>query len=135
MLSQQMSVIPMEWSEPDSRLGVYFDLFWMGLAAVVFGAAVYWEPFSVTVSITPQRLAGAIILGVILSVALTYFSFVSVRLHRRWVKVAVRFAVICGLIMAGQRGLAVAPTWTVLTVLATVLAAIPLRVAVYLHTR
>ena len=77
-----MSVIPTEWGEPDSRSGVYYELLWIGLAVVVLGALAYWEPFSITVSITPQRLVGATILGVVLSIAVTYGSFVSDRLQR-----------------------------------------------------
>jgi hypothetical protein len=130
-----MSVIPTEWAEPDSRLGFYYDLLWTGLVVVVFGVLAYWEPFSITVSITPQRLAGATILGVILSVAMTYGSFVSGRFQRLWADFRIRFASLFMLIMGGQFGLAVAPTWMVLTVLMTFLTFIPLRVAIYLHTR
>ncbi|SEP34602.1 hypothetical protein SAMN05216388_11131 [Halorientalis persicus] len=130
-----MSVIPTEWGEPDSRPGVYYDLFWTGLAVVVFGAVAYWEPFSITVSITPQRLAGATILGMILSAALTYGSFVSKRLQQLWANFRIRFVGLFLLIMAGQLALAVAPTWTVLTLLVAFLTFIPLRVAIYLRTR
>ena len=130
-----MSVIPTEWGEPDSRLGLYYDLLWTGLAVVVLGALAYWEPFSITVSITPQRLAGATILGMILSVAVMYGSFVSERFQRLWADFRIRFAALFMLIMGGQLGLAVAPTWTVLTMLATFLTFIPLRVAIYRRNR
>lgn len=130
-----MSVSPSEWGEPDSRPGVYYELLWAGLAVVVFGAVAYWEPFSITVSITPQRLAGATILGVVLSVAMTYGSFVSERFQRLWANFRIRVIGLFVLIMGGQLGLAVAPTWTVLTTLATFLTFIPLRVAIYLRTR
>lgn len=130
-----MSVIPTEWGEPDSRPGVYCDLFWTGLAVVVFGAVAYWEPFSITVSITPQRLAGATTLGMILSAALMYGSFVSKRLQQLWANFRIRFVGLFVVIMAGQLGLTVAPTWTVLTMLVAFLTFIPLRVAIYLRTR
>lgn len=130
-----MSVSPTELGEPDSRRGVYYDLLWAGLAVVVFGALAYREPFPITVSITPQRLAGTTILGVVLSVAMTYGSFVSERFQRLWANFRIRFVGLFVLIMGGQLGLAVAPTWTVLTMLATFLTFIPLRVAIYLRTR
>jgi len=129
-----MSAIPTEWGEPDSRSGVYYDLLWMGLAVVVLGALTYWKPFSITVSITPQRLAGATILGVVLGIAVTYGSFVNERFQRLWADFRIRFAGLFVLIMGGQLGLAVAPTWTILTMLATFLTLIPLRVAIYLRT-
>ena len=128
-----MTVVPTEWSEPDSRLGTYYDLLWTGLAIVALGAVVYWEPISITVSITPQRLAGATILGVTLGIAVTYGSFVSER--RLWENSSIRFAGLFIFIMGVQLGLNVAPTWTVLTMLALLLTLIPLRVAIYLHTR
>ena len=130
-----MSVIPTEWGEPDSRPGVYYDLLWIGLAVVVLGALAYWEPFSITVSITPQRLAGAMILGIVLGIAVTYGSFVSERYQRLWADGRIRFSGLFVLIMGGQLGLAVAPTWTVLTMLVTFFTLIPLRVAIYLRTR
>jgi len=130
-----MSVIPTEWGESDSRPGVYYDLLWIGLAVVVFGALAYWEPFTITVSITPQRLAGATILGVVLGIAVKYGSFVSERFQRLWADFRIRFAGLFVLIMGGQLGLAVAPTWTVLTMLAVFLTLIPLRIAIYLRTR
>jgi len=130
-----MSVVPTEWGEPDSRLGLYYDLLWGGLAVVVFGALAYWEPFTITVPITPQRLAGTTILGVVLAIGLMYGSFVSERLQRLWANVRIRFAGLFVLIMGCQLGLAVAPAWTVLTMLATSLTLIPLRVAIYRRTR
>ncbi|WP_256295976.1 hypothetical protein [Haloarchaeobius salinus] len=130
-----MSVIPTEWGEPDSRLGLYYELLWIGLAVVVFGALAYWEPFSITVSITPQRLAGATILGVVLGIAVTYGTFVSDRFQGLWADFRIRFAGLFVLIMGVQLGLAVAPTWTVLTMLATFLTLVPLRIAIYLRTR
>jgi len=125
----------MEWGEPDSRPGLYYDLLWTGFAVVVFAALAYWEPFSITVSTTPLRLAGATILGVILGVSVTYGSFVSERLQRLWADFQIRFAGLFVLIMGGQLGLTIAPTWTVLTTLATFLTFIPLRIAIYLRTR
>ena len=128
-----MTVVPTEWSEPDSRLGVYYELLWIALAIVGFGALAFWELFSITVSITPQRLSGATILGVTLGIAVTYGSFVSER--RLWENSSIRFAGLFIFIMGVQLGLNVAPTWTVLTMLALLLTLIPLRVAIYLHTR
>ncbi|SFR98134.1 hypothetical protein SAMN05216559_1978 [Halomicrobium zhouii] len=130
-----MSVIPREWGEPDSRPGFYYDLFWIGLAVVVLGVLAYWEPFSITVSSTPRRLAGATILGVFLGIAVTYGSFVNERFQRLWADFRIRFAGLFVLIMVGQIGFAVAPMRTVLTMLATFLTLIQLRVAVYLRTR
>ncbi|ELY54268.1 hypothetical protein C492_16493 [Natronococcus jeotgali DSM 18795] len=130
-----MPVIPTEWGEPDSRPDIYYELLWIGLAVVVLGTLVYWEPFLITISITPQRLAGATTLGVILGIAVTYSSFVSERFQRLWANFRIRFAGLFVLSMGVQLGLAVAPTWTVLTMLATFLILIPLRVAVYLRTR
>ncbi|NKE37323.1 hypothetical protein GWG54_16165 [Natronococcus sp. JC468] len=130
-----MSVIPTEWGKPDSRPGIYYELLWIGLAVVVLGTLAYWEPFSITISITPQRLASATTLGVILGIAVTYSSFVSERFQRLWADFRIRFAGLFVLSMGVQLGLAVAPTWTVLTMLATFLILIPLRVAVYLRTR
>lgn len=128
-------MIPMEWGEPDSRPGIYYDFLWTGLAVIVLAALAYWEPFSITVSITPPRLAGATILGVILGVSVMYGSFVSERFQRLWADFRIRFAGLFALIMGGQLGLTIAPTWTVLTMLTTFLAFIPLRIAIYLHTR
>ena len=130
-----MTVVPTEWSEPDSRLGTYYDLLWTGLAIVALGAVVYWEPLSITVSITPQGLAGATILGVALGIAVTYSSFVSERFQRLWETSRIRFAGLFIFVMGVQLGLRVAPTWTVLTMLAFLLTLIPLRVAVYFRTR
>lgn len=131
-----MSIIPIEWGEPNSPPGVYFDLLSTGLVVVVFGALAYWQPFSITVSITPRRLAGATLLGVIFSVAMAYVSFVNERFRHLWVDSHfIRFAGIFVLIIGGQLGLAIVPTWTVLTILATFLTFIPLRVAIYLRTR
>jgi len=130
-----MTVVPTEWSEPDSRLGTYYDLLWTGLAIVALGAVVYWEPISITVSITPQRLAGATILGVTLGIAVTYGSFVSERFQRLWETSRIRFAGLFVFVMGGQLGLNVVPTWTVLTMLAFLLTLIPLRVVIYFRTR
>jgi hypothetical protein len=130
-----MSVIPAEWSEPDSRPGLYYDLFWMGLAVVVFGALAYLEPFYITVSSTPRRLAGATILGVVLASTMTYGSFGSERLQRLWAEFRLRFVGMFVIAMGVQLGLAVAPAWTVLTALATFVTLIPLRVVIYLRMR
>ena len=130
-----MTVVPTEWSEPDSRLGVYYELLWIGLAIVSFGALAYWELFSITVSITPQRLAGATILGVTLGIAVTYGSFVSERFQRLWKNSRIRFAGLFVFIMGVQLGFNVAPTWTVLTMLAYFFILIPLRVGIYFRTR
>ncbi len=102
---------------------------------VVLVALAYWEPFSITVSVTPQRLAGATLLGGVLGIAVTYGSFVSERFQRLWAAFRIRFISLFVLIMGGQLGLAVAPSWTVLTMLATFLTLIPLRVAIYLRAR
>lgn len=128
-----MTVVPTEWSEPDSRLGAYYDLLWTGLAIVALGVLVYWEPVSITVSITPQRLAGATILGVTIGIAVTYGSFVSER--RLWENSSIRFAGFFIFIMGVQLGLDAAPTWTVLTMLVFLLTLIPLRVVIYFRTR
>ena len=130
-----MTVVPTEWSEPDSRLGVYYELLWIGLAIVGFGAVVYWELFSITVSITPQRLVGATILGVTLGIAVTYGSFVSDRFQRLWENSRIRFAGLFVFIIGVQLGFNVAPTWTVLTMLAYFFILIPLRVGIYFRTR
>ena len=130
-----MTVVPTEWSEPDSRPGIYYELLWIGLAIVGFGVVAYWELFSITVSITPQRLVGATILGVTLGIAVTYGSFVSERFQRLWENSRIRFAGLFVFIMGVQLGLNVASTWTVLTVLAFLFTLIPLRVAVYFRTR
>jgi len=130
-----MTVAPPEWSEPDSRLGVYYELFWIGLAIVGFGALAYWELFSITIAVTPQRLASATLLGVTLGIAVTYGSFVSERVQRLWETSRIRFAALFVFAIGVQLGLDVAPTWTVLTMLAFLLTLIPLRVAVYFRTR
>jgi len=130
-----MTVVPPEWSEPDSRLGVYYELFWIGLAIVGFGALAYWELFSITIAVTPQRLASATLLGVTLGIAVTYGSFVSERVQRLWETSRIRFAALFVFAIGVQLGLDVAPTWTVLTMLAFLLTLIPLRVAVYFRTR
>ena len=130
-----MTVVPTEWSEPDSRLGAYYDLLWTGLAIVALGVLVYWEPVSITVSITPQRLVGATILGVTLGIAVTYGSFVSERFQRLWKNSRIRFAGLFVFIMGVQLGFNVAPTWTVLTMLAYFFILIPLRVGIYFRTR
>lgn len=128
-----MSVVPTDWSEPDSRPGFYYDLFWSGLAVVVLGAIAYWEPFGMAVSVTVPRLVGATLLGGVFSVALTYASFGSERLRQYWADFRVRFAGLFVFIVAGQFALRFAPTWTLFTLLATVLAFIPLRVIVYVR--
>ncbi|MDL0144726.1 MULTISPECIES: hypothetical protein [Halobacteriales] len=131
-----MSVIPTEWSEPDSRPGVYFDVLLMGLLVVGIGAIAYWEPGSITLSITPQRLAGAIIPGVVLGVAMTYFYIVSERFQGLYADSHITWFVGNLLLAIGiSLGLAVAPTWTLLTILATLLTFIVLRVAIYIRTR
>lgn len=130
-----MSAIPTTWGEPDSRPGLCYDLLWTTLAVAVLGAVAYWEPFSIAVSITPTRLLGATAIGGTLGVALTYGSFVSERSQRLWADFRIRFGGLFVLIMGGQVGLAVAPTWTLLTMLVTFLAVIPLRVYVYLRAR
>ena len=130
-----MTVVPTEWSEPDSRLGVYYELLWIGLAIVGFGAVAYWDLFSITVSITPQRLVGATILGVTLGIAVTYGSFVSERFQRLWENSRIQFAGLFVFIIGVQLGFNVAPTWTVLTMLAYFFILIPLRVGIYFRTR
>lgn len=131
-----MPIIPTEWSEPDSRLGVYFDVLLMGLLVVVIGAIAYWEPGSISLSITPQRLAGAILPGVILGVTMTYFYIVSERFQRLYANShIIRFVIIFAVIIGGQLGFAVAPTWTLFTILATLITFILLRVAIYRRTR
>jgi hypothetical protein len=135
MSGQQMSVVPTEWGEPDSRPGTYYDLLWIALAVVMLGTIVYYEPFSLTVFVTAQRLTGTTILGVGLGIAVTYGSFVSERYQRLWADFRIRFPGLFVLVMTGQLGLTVAPTWTLLTMLATLLTLIPLRVLAYLHTR
>ena len=130
-----MLVILPEWAEPDSRPGLYYELLWIGLAVVVLGALAHWEPFSITVSITPQRLAGETILGVVLGIAVMYIGFVNERFQRLWADSRIRFVGLFVLIMGVQLGLAVAPTWMVLMMVATFLTLLPLRVAIYLRSR
>lgn len=130
-----MSVIPTEWSKPDSRPGVYFDVLLMGLLVVGIGAIAYWEPGSITLSITSQRLAGAIIPGVALGGAMTYFYILSERFQGLWAdSLITRFACLFVLGIGIQLGLAVAPMWTLLTIQATFLTFIVLRVAIYFRT-
>ena len=130
-----MLVILPEWAEPDSRPGLYYELLWIGLAVVVLGALAHWEPFSITVSITPKRLAGETILGVVLGIAVMYIGFVNERFQRLWADSRIRFVGLFVLIMGVQLGLAVAPTWMVLMMVATFLTLLPLRVAIYLRSR
>jgi|AntRauMinimDraft_4_1070384.scaffolds.fasta_scaffold00847_1 hypothetical protein len=127
-----MPSIPPEWGEPDSRLGVYYDILWIGLAVVGIVVLTSWEVFSITVSTTPQRLVGATIIGGTLGVAVTYGSFVSERTQQFWEDSRIRFASLFILIMGVQLGLYVAPAWTVLTLLASFLTLVPLRVAMAL---
>jgi hypothetical protein len=130
-----MPLVPREWGDPDSRPGVYYDIFWTGLAIVAIVAVTYWELFTITISITPQRLVGATIIGGTFAIAVTYGSFVSERIQQLWEDSRIRFAGLFLLIMGVQLGLGAAPTWTVLTLLASFLALIPLRVAIYIRAQ
>lgn len=116
-------------------LRVYYELFWIGLAIVGIAALAYWELFSITIAVTPQRLASATLFGVTFGIAVTYGSSVSERVQRLWETSCIRFAALFVFVMGVQLGLNVAPTWTVLTMLAFLLTLIPLRVAVYFRTR
>lgn len=130
-----MTVIPTEWREPDSRPGLYYELLWTALAVAVLGAIAAWEPFSMTVDVTPTRLLGSLALGAVLASGLTYVSFGNERTRQLWSDFRIRFVALFVLIMGGQLGLDVAPTWTLLTGLATFLAYVPLRLLVYRRTQ
>lgn len=131
-----MSVIPTEWGEPDSRIGVYFEVFVMGLLVVILGAIVYREPFTIAISITPRRLAGATILGCVLGIAMTYLTILNERFRRLWADSHIfRFSGLFMLIMGSQLALNIAPARTLLTMIATALTFIPLRVAIYRRAR
>ena len=129
-----MQVFPTTWNEPDSRPGVYLHVCLYGLLSLVIGATIYWQPGSLRLSITPQSLAGATTLGIILATALTYGSFISERLQRLWADIRIRFTGLFVLIFGVQLMLGDAPTWTALTLLSICLAFIPLRVGVYART-
>ena len=132
--SSYMQAFPTTWSEPDSRPSVYLHICVYGFLSLVIGATVYWQPGALGLSITPQSLAGATTLGIILATALTYGSFISERFQRLWADIRIRFTGLFVLIFGVQVMLGDAPTWTALTLLSICLASIPLRVGVYART-
>lgn len=79
-----MPVFTSKWSKPDSRQSVYLHVFLYGALSIVIGTALYWQPGSLSFSITPQPLAGATTLDIILAGGITYGSFMSERLQRLW---------------------------------------------------
>ena len=132
--SSYMQVFPTTLSEPDSRSGVYVYVCLYGLLSLLIGATIYWQPGSLTLSITPQSLVGATTLGISLATALTYGSFISERFQWLWADTRIRFTGLFVLIFGVQVLLGDAPTWTALTLLSMCLASIPLRVGVYART-
>lgn len=130
-----MSVIPDEWGEPDSRAGTFYDVLWATVALVSFGTLAYFEPFSIAVVITPFRFVGLTALGVSLGFVVSYVSFTNNRYREFWATERYRFAGLFLLIVGGQVGIALIPTWTILTLFITFLTAIPIRLCVYLRTK
>jgi len=130
-----VSLVPETWSEPDSRAGLLYELAWLVLAIVVFGALAHGEPVSVGVEITRQRLLLAAAVGGPLGVAIAYASTATGRGPSWWRAGRSRFVAIFAVVVGVQIGLTLAPTWTVLTVLATAVATVPARIAAYLLAR
>lgn len=130
-----MPVLPDEWGQPDSFPGLIHDVLWAVLAILVFGALAYFEPFSIHVTATPGQLSGAGALGISLCVAVSYLFFESEQYREVWSGDRHRFGALFVVAMGVQVGLMVVSTWTVLTLLATFLTAIPIRLYVYVRMK
>jgi len=126
-----MSALPDSWSDPDSRPGLLYELGWLLLCVLVFGALAVLDPFFVDVDPTTETLVGSLALGTLLGVGLVYVSVESERIRGFWDDLRRRFVVLFVFIMAMQGLLRFLPTWTVLSTLAACLTAIPVRLFLY----
>jgi hypothetical protein len=129
-----MSVIPEEWGELDSTAGLLYELGWLLLVVVVFGSFLVFQPLFVEIKITPVLLAGSMLLGTVLGVALV-ISTVNDRARQFWKRDRYRFASLFVLAMLIQVVLRFVPTWTLLTGIVASVVAIPGRIAIYLRAQ
>ena len=129
-----MSVIPEEWNESDSTAGLLYELGWLLLMFIVLGSCLMFQPLFFDVKITPVRLSGSILLGVVLGVLLVV-STMSERARRFWETHEYRFGGLLVFSLLFQAVLRLAPTWTLLTGITVSIVAIPGRIAIYLQAR
>ncbi|GAA0473724.1 hypothetical protein MUK72_19890 (plasmid) [Halococcus dombrowskii] len=129
-----MSVIPEEWVGLDSTAGLLYELGWLLLMFVVLGGLLVLQPFFFDVKITPIRLSGSILLGVVLGVLLVV-STMSDRIRRFWETYEYRFGALLVFSLLFQAVLRLVPTWTLLTGITISIVAVPGRIAIYLQAR
>jgi integral membrane sensor domain MASE1 len=130
-----MSVVPNGWSEPGSRSGLLYELGWIALCAVVFGALAAFEPLFFEGEPTTTVVAGSVALGAAIGAGLVYASCEVERVRSFWSDARRRFLALFVSIMVMQGVMRLFPTWFVLTALAASLVAVPARVAVYYRYR
>ena len=129
-----MSVIPEEWVGLDSTAGLLYELGWLLLMFVVLGGLLVLQPFFFDVKITPIRLSGSILLGVVLGVLLVV-STMSERVQRFWETHEYRSGALLVFSLLFQAVLRLVPTWTLLTGITVSIVTVPGRIAIYLQAR
>lgn len=126
-----MSVVPDQWSHPDSTPGLLYDLGWCILTTIVFGAVLYRQPVFVELSLNATRVAGPIVIGAVFGIGVVALS--ATDLWRRfWSKPRRRFSTTFAIILTIQAFLAIAHTWTILSVFVSSLVAIPARLCTFI---
>lgn len=129
-----MSVIPDQWAHPGSTKGLLYDLGWCTLGMVLFGALLYWQPAFLGISLSTTRVAGPILIGVIIGIGVIVLSATDSG-RRFWRPFERRFLTMFILILGIQALLAIAPTWTILSTFVSFLVAIPARLCTFILGR
>ena len=128
-----MSASSEQWS-PGSTKALGQDLGWLALCIVLFGACALWEPFSIDISPTALELIASVVLGTTLGIIMVAFSLTDVA-RRIWEDKRSQFIFIFTLGIGMQLVLQAIPMWTVLTMLAAFVAAVPTRLYLYRRAR
>lgn len=132
--SDDMSVVPQEWSDPGSTKGLLYDTAWMVALLVLFGVFHATHLFTPPGTATLAQLGAGGVTGGLIGVGLV---IASVRKLGTLMEEneRVRFAVIITAALAVQAGLYLAPVWLTVIVVASCLSAIPTRIYFYLRER
>ena len=128
-----MSTPSEQWSA-GSEKALRHDLGWLTLSIGLFGAFALWEPFSIDVSPTTAELIASVMLGTALGVGMVAATATDAA-RRIMEDKRSKFAFIFALAMGIQVVLPMFPMWTILTMLATFVSAVPTRFYLYHRAR
>jgi hypothetical protein len=124
---------PDDLVRPASKTGLLSDLAWSLAAVALFGAIAAIEPFDITFEPTLPLAAVWVATGGAVGVGLLSVALLSNRYQAYVQDNSGQFLVLFSVAMLGQMGLLVAPTETILVVLAAFVAAVPTRILLYLR--